>query len=478
MLINRLTVPAVGGGSRRDDRAPDRCQPAGRPRRSCSSPERQLRWGRPRPDGSAQRLSRRCRSEYSPTYGVLPSTATFVDMFLVWGALAAALVRRRGLPSQAVWPFRFLVGLTLCALASAAMNRTELLRPFVYVLLLGTPFAVVLALVIDRPTTRDRRLLGRVLLAALLVQIPVAFAQSQASGNPDDVQGTLLGAGAGAHVISAITMIGAIWVFVTLPRTLAVRLAIAVPLVLITFLADAKQVVLALPAMVIAGNWRGKWDVAIRVSAVAVAVVALFTVVPAGATARKFIDRTRSGQGGKEAAAATVFGTVKTDLPSLVLGLGPAESVSRAAFMTTPLLLQRGLPAACPRTEPGKAGSQGPNGCVRCLGRRNVVRHGHFERAGSGGRSRNCRGAHLRVDDRLALRRATPIAAPRGSAGHLRARALRRARPRLRLVGATAVRDRGRASRRTCNCAAFRAGGTERRRGRRSMADGQSGIPA
>jgi hypothetical protein len=206
------------------------------------------------------------------SFGVLPSTATFVDMFLVWGALAAALVRRRRLPSRAVWPLRFLVGLTVCALASAAMNTTELLRPFVYILLLGTPFAVVLALVIDPPTTRDRRLLGRVLLA------------------------------------------------------------------------DAKQVVLALPAMVIAGNWRGKRDVAFRVSAVAVAVVALLTVVPAGATARKFIDRSRGGQGGKEAAAATVLGSLKNDPSTLALGLGPAESVSRAAFMTTPLLLRENSP--------------------------------------------------------------------------------------------------------------------------------------
>ena len=107
-------------------------------------------------------------------------------------------------------------------------------------------------------------------------------------------------------------VVGAIWVLLTLPRTLAVRLAIAVPLLLIPFLADAKQVVLAAPAMVIAGNWRGKRDVAIRVSAVAVAVVALLTVVPAGDTARKFIERSRDGQGGKEAAAATVFGALKS----------------------------------------------------------------------------------------------------------------------------------------------------------------------
>ena len=286
--------------------------------------------------------------------GLLPSTATFVDMLLVWGALAAALLRHRKLPSQGVWLLRLLGGLALCALVSAAINGTELLRPVVYVLLLGTPFAVVIALVIDPPSPRDRRLLGRVLLAALLVQIPVALVQTMESGQGDLVQGTLVGAGAGAHVISAITVVGAIWVLVASPRALGVRLAIAVPLLLITFLADAKQVVLAMPAMVIAGNWRSKRDVVIRVSAVALAIVALLTVVPAGDTAKRFIERSRNGQGGKEAAAATVFGALKTDAPTLVLGLGPAETVSRAAFMTTPLLLQPDSPLHALGLKPAK----------------------------------------------------------------------------------------------------------------------------
>jgi len=276
--------------------------------------------------------------------GLLPSTATFVDMFLAWGALAASLLRNRPLPQSATWPLRLLIGLTLCSLASAAMNGTELLRPFVYVLLLGTPFAVVVALVIDRPSPRDRRLLGGVLLAALLVQIPVAFAQSQGSGNPDDVQGTLMGAGAGAHVISAVAVVGAVWVLLASSRPLVVRLAIALPLLLIPILADAKQVVLAAPAMLIAGKWRGKREAAIRISATAVAFIALLTVIPAGDTATRFIDNARSGEGGKEAAAATVFGALRADPPSLVLGLGPAETVSRAAFMTTPLLLRGDSP--------------------------------------------------------------------------------------------------------------------------------------
>ena len=187
-------------------------------------------------------------------------------------------------------------------------------------------------------------------------------------------------------------MVGAIWVLVTLPRTLAVRLAIAVPLILIPFLADAKQVVLALPAMVIAGNWRGKRDIAIRVSAVAVAVIALLTVVKGGDTATKFIDRARNGQGGKEAAAATVFGALRADLPALVLGLGPAETVSRAAFMTTPLLLHEDSPLHVLGLSPAKLAAKAADGRVESLGRRDVIQHGNLECARSAGRSRNCRG--------------------------------------------------------------------------------------
>lgn len=285
-------------------------------------------------------LSFRALSEF----GLLPSTATFVDMFLAWGALAAALLRNRRLPPAAIWPLRLLTGLTLCAIASAVMNGNELLRPFVYVLLLGTPFAVVTALVIDRPSPRDRRLLGGVLLAALLVQIPVAFAQSAQKGWGDGVQGTLVGAGAGAHVISAIAVVGAVWILLASSRPLLARLAIALPLLVIPVLADAKQVLLAAPVMLIAGSWGGRRGAVLRLSAAGITFVALLNVIPAGDTATNFIERARDRQGGKEAAAATVLGALKADPPALVLGFGPAETVSRAAYMTTPLLLRGDSP--------------------------------------------------------------------------------------------------------------------------------------
>jgi hypothetical protein len=285
--------------------------------------------------------------------GLLPSTATFFDMFLAWGALAAALLRNRRLPRSAAWPLWFLAGLAVCAFVSGAINGTEALRPFVYFFLLGTPFAIVAALVVDQPDARDRRLVRGLLVLALLTQIPVAFAQAALLG-ADDVQGTLIRAGAGAHVISAITLVGALWILLASPQRLWLRIAMASPLLLIPFLADAKQVILATPAMVIAGNWRGKRDVALRGFAVAVAVAALLTVVPAGGTAKGFIERSRAGQGGKEAAAATVFEALKRDPASFVLGVGPAESVSRAAFMTTPLLLHEDSPLHALGLEPAE----------------------------------------------------------------------------------------------------------------------------
>ena len=57
---------------------------------------------------------------------------------------------------------------------------------------------------------------------------------------------------------------------------------------------------------------------------------------------------------GKEAAAATVFGALRADPPALVLGLGPAETVSRAAYMTTPLLLHGDSPLHVLRLSPAK----------------------------------------------------------------------------------------------------------------------------
>jgi hypothetical protein len=288
--------------------------------------------------------------------GALPSVATLVDLPLAWGALAVALLKRN--PSRVRDGFdpRWLLALAAAVLLAWAFNPSEVLRPLLYLALLGQPFAIVAALCLDPPSPRGRRLLTRVLLALLLIQIPIAAYQLVTLGWSDPVQGTLYGAGAGAHVISAVCVVGGIWILagggggvIASPW----RLLVALALFLIPFVADAKQVILAVPAILIVTSWReGPLRILLKVALITASVVALFFVQPAGDTAFDFLERAQQGQGGKAAAATFVWDRLEGDPASVAVGLGPAESVSRAAFMTTDLLLGADSPLRTLGLEP------------------------------------------------------------------------------------------------------------------------------
>ena len=127
-------------------------------------------------------------------------------------------------------------------------------------------------------------------------------------GIGDDVQGTLQGAGAGHHVIGAVATVGAIWIAAMSRYPIAWRCVAVALLASIPFLADAKQVVLALPAILIIGRWRSPKDLVVRTAAVTAAVGVLVFLIPAGQSAVRFINEKsrrprrqgRSGDGAVE----------------------------------------------------------------------------------------------------------------------------------------------------------------------------------
>ena len=215
-------------------------------------------------------------------------------------------------------------------------------------MLLGEPFAIVGALLVDPPSPRMRLVLERLLLALVLIQIPLAAFELATFGPADSVQGTLYGAGAGAHVISAVTLVGGIWILSGgIGRDVLGTWALPVVAVLflIPFVADAKQVILASPAILLAARWRGgNLQLVMRGGVVAGAVLALFTIAPESHTASQFLQRAENGQGGKQATAVLIWHAIDDDAVSLAVGKGPAETVSRAAFMTTSLFQQEGSP--------------------------------------------------------------------------------------------------------------------------------------
>lgn len=282
--------------------------------------------------------------------GLLPSIATFADIALSWGALVSALLRvalrRWLLTPDARALLRRLALLALAVLVAWLFHLSEVLRPIVYLALLGQPFALLGALLLDPPQDRLRRSLIRTLAVLIAVQVPIAFAQAMGhliSGRGDPVQGTLYGAGAGTDTMAAIVAVGAFWLLASVgPMRSLWRVGFAAAAFAIPLVADAKQVVLALPAGLVAVRPRRLRSYFLQAVAVAGAIAFLMIFGPS--TTDSFLRQSAEGRGGKEAAARFVWSKQRGDPASVVFGLGPAETVSRAAFMTTDLLLSSASP--------------------------------------------------------------------------------------------------------------------------------------
>ena len=103
--------------------------------------------------------------------------------------------------------------------------------------------------------------------------------------------------------MSAVALVGAIWILAggIGHRVLGLwRFPVVGALFVIPFIADAKQVIIALPAIVLAASWRaGGRQVLLRGALVVGAVVALFTLAPAKDSAARYIEKNEQGRGGK-----------------------------------------------------------------------------------------------------------------------------------------------------------------------------------
>ena len=283
------------------------------------------------------------------TLGLLPGIAAYMDIPISWGALLAGLLARNGaIGRQVSVHLRWLGLLALAVVLAWAFHPAEVLRPVLYIALLGEPFAIVCALMLDPPAPKLRQTLVRALVGLVVAQVVLSAWQVHkfGLGNPDKVQGTLWGAGAGAHVMSAAVVLGCIWLLATRRGRLngwvlaGVAALVAVPIV-----ADAKQVLFALPAGAIVAGWRsGRLGLAINVALVLSALILLIVFDPVSKDAIYRLQETRQGHNGKQETAKIVWRHVDSSAPSLVFGEGPAETVSRAAFMTTPLQLQGDSP--------------------------------------------------------------------------------------------------------------------------------------
>ena len=282
------------------------------------------------------------------TLGLLPSLGTVLPIAISWGALVVALLKRRAvpIPRSARPHLRGLIALSLVAIVSGLLNQVEILRPFLSIGLLGVPFVVLVAMLVDPPSAQERSLVMKIAMGLIVLQIPIAFWQLALGGEDlsegsnltraDRIQGTFISRGGGSGVMSAVAVIGMVWL---LSRRLTLwRVALAALLAVLPFISDSKQVLFALPIAVLATAPQALTTGYFVRSGLAVGLLTiLIFILPVGKVALGYLHQDKErGVTPKVQVAHWLWNKTRSDPVSLTFGRGPAETVSLAAYYTTP----------------------------------------------------------------------------------------------------------------------------------------------
>jgi hypothetical protein len=285
-------------------------------------------------------------SEVLARAGFLPDVVTFADFAFVYLGVVAALLR--GVRTWSPTARRLTLALAALLVAtclSAVLQQTEALRPVVSFVVWADPFALVLLFLLEPPSERERRRLLFYLGTLTVLQLPVAIAQAATLGLGDPVKGTL----ASSHTMAGFTVLGALalisWGY---DRSWAARLGCTVGalpfLVLIPVLTDAKQVTFSLPAaaLVFLGATRRLGRKTMIVAIVSGALALLLLAVPAGKVAAGYLSDAASGDYGKVVGFQVALNEMEHQWAEVVFGLGPANGLSRIAYLTSDTHALRG----------------------------------------------------------------------------------------------------------------------------------------
>ncbi len=272
----------------------------------------------------------------------VPRLVNFLHFVLVAEAVVAALIRR-----DSVSPFtrqlaRFLAAAFAVCFLSWVMNDGELVRPVMLWLVLCEPFLALFALVQGRPSPEAMGRLWKILIGITLIQIPFVVFQFAvvARGNPDKIQGTFIGQGAGAHVMGGVMLTAVLFCIAkALSTTGSARrtmLGAAAVLFVVPVIADAKQVIVCfLPGLlgVFALSRRGSFLKMIAPAAVAALLFGCAFVMYQPLQRLSNTSMLESGVEGKIAGLEVLARHMSHRPAGWLLGVGPGNSVSRIALM-------------------------------------------------------------------------------------------------------------------------------------------------
>jgi hypothetical protein len=271
-------------------------------------------------------------------WDIAPGFINFLHFPLaLFAALFAALSSRHEAGYKEKHLVLGILFLGILIVMSWIINGGEFFRPILTWLLFSEPFLILYTIVKTTPRGKVH-LIARLALGLALVQIPFAFWQAVTLGLGDVVQGTLVGQGAGAHVIGAITLMALIVltteIFYGRRRSWPLHWLFIALLFVVPVLSDAKQTIIAfIPAMFFLLWSYGKFRLRSFLISTTIAFFASVSVY-FYSPLRKVLDfdLVLMGLGGKVLAYKIIVQKMLEFPPTFLIGLGPGHSVSRAAL--------------------------------------------------------------------------------------------------------------------------------------------------
>jgi hypothetical protein len=289
-------------------------------------------------------------SRFFVATGWVPGVVNFFHFPL---ALSAAFVAAMTGPPQRPIAQTIGVGcilLLFLSFASWMFTSGELLRPLLTWLVFTEPFLVLYAVVHVPLSGRQEQFLWKLALAISFIQLPLALWQTLTLGlsDPDRIQGSFVGMGAGHHIAGGIALMGgsicvAKGILARSSRKRVMWLLSGLALFLIPILSDAKQNIMAfLPAlgylvMALRGGQgklsRRQWTgLAVILPILALAIYAAFIFYPPLQVALDW-EQVSHGLQGKTGALLIIAEKLSHRPSGWFFGLGPGNSVSRVALM-------------------------------------------------------------------------------------------------------------------------------------------------
>lgn len=280
---------------------------------------------------------------------------------VVFAVVASARPREaEGRGSRA--PTRWLVGLLFMCLFAMVANFSHPMRALIFIVIVGEPLLIMWAISRwgeDRVGLRRLAVVGALLM---FLQVPIGVVQALTIGFADPVQGTLVGHGAGAHVLGGLfgltlfVSVGGLVARRISPPAAAVGICVSVGMILI---ANAIQVLIAAAfALILVPLFvpMRESDVSQRVSArFGVVLVGLALTLTAATSSLYLAEAMIPGILTRAQKLARVEELperqliefrARVDPGALVIGSGPGTTASRASLLLTPTLLKETSPLA------------------------------------------------------------------------------------------------------------------------------------